>query len=123
MPRLSDLDRPTRTPVRYERSRPGELVHVDVKKMGRIPPGGGHRMLGRSTTTRRMKLGGIGYDYLHVAVDDHTRLAYVEAHPDELGTTTARFLRGAAAHFGGASCCAASVALQRPATPTGVHWR
>src|SRR5712691_10068468 len=60
--------------------RHGELVHVDVKKLGRIPEGGGWRMLGRSTSTRRR---GGGYDYLHAAVDDHSRLAYVEVHPDE----------------------------------------
>jgi hypothetical protein len=56
VPRLRDLDRPTRAVIRYEKARPGEIVHIDVKKVGRIPAGGGHRMLGRSTTTRRMKL-------------------------------------------------------------------
>jgi transposase InsO family protein len=99
VPRLRDLDRPTRTVIRYEKGRPGELVHIDVKKMGRIPPGGGHRMLGRSTGTRRMKLKGVGYDYLHVAVDDHSRVAYVEAHPDERGQTAAGFLTRAAGRF------------------------
>jgi transposase len=99
VPRLRDLDRPTRTVIRFEKARPGELVHIDVKKVGRIPPGGGHRMLGRSTTTRRMKLEGIGYDYLHVAVDDHSRVAYVEAHPDERGQTAAGFLARAARRF------------------------
>ena len=97
--RLADLDRPTRVPIRrYERARPGELVHVDVKKLGRIPPGGGHRLLGRGTETRRRKAGW-GYDYLHAAVDDHSRVAYVEVHPDERGDTAARFLLRAGAYF------------------------
>jgi transposase InsO family protein len=98
--RLADLDRPTRVPIRrYERAQAGELLHVDVKKLGRIPPGGGHRLLGRSTETRQRRYGGIGYDYLHAAVDDHSRVAYVEVHPDERGDTAARFLLRAGAHF------------------------
>jgi transposase InsO family protein len=96
--RLSDTDRPTRIPIRYERARPGEIVHIDVKKLARIPPGGGHRVFGRSTEMRR-KQRGRGYDFLHVAVDDHSRVAYVQVHPNELGTTTARFVLDAAAHF------------------------
>lgn len=98
--RLADLDRPTRVPIRrYERARPGELLHIDVKKLGRIPPGGGHRVLGRSIDTRRKKYQGIGYDYLHAAVDDHSRMAYVEVHPDERGETCGAFLLRAAAHL------------------------
>jgi hypothetical protein len=89
--RLDHTDRPTGVPIRYEKARPGELVHVDVKKLGRISPGGGHRMLGRSTETRRRKLG-LGYDYIHACVDDHSRVAYVEVHPDERGETCARFV-------------------------------
>ena len=96
--RVSDTDRSTRIPIRYERQRPGELVHVDVKKIGRIPPGGGHRVFGRSTEMRR-KQQGRGYDYIHVAVDDRSRVAFVQVHRDELGTTTARFVLDAAAHF------------------------
>jgi len=100
--RLAHLDRPTSTPIRYERSRPGELVHVDVKKLGRIRPGGGWKMLGRSVDTRRKRYEGrTGYDYLHAAVDDHSRYAYVEVHPDERGTTCAGFLARAAEHFAG----------------------
>ena len=87
--RLARIDRPTRQVIRYERARPGELLHVDVKKLGRIPPGGGWRMHGRSSETKRGR--GIGYDFFHVAVDDHTRVAYVEALPDEQGTTCAEF--------------------------------
>ncbi len=97
--RLAHLDRPTATPIRYERERPGELVHVDVKKLGRIRPGGGWRKLGRSTQSKAVKGRGAGYDYLHVAIDDHSRYAFVEVHPDERGETCAGFLARAAAHF------------------------
>jgi transposase InsO family protein len=100
VPRLGELDRPTRTPIRYERSRPGELVHVDVKKLGRIPAGGGWRLLGRGVGHRDRK-SGVGYDYLHVAVDDHSRLAYVEALPDERAGTVAGFFTRMGAHFEG----------------------
>jgi transposase-like protein len=83
MSRLAHLDRPTATPLRYERERPGQLVHVDVKKLGRIRPGGGWRKLGLSTATKGPKSKAIGYDYLHAAIDDHSRYAYVEVHPDQ----------------------------------------
>ena len=87
--RLDWLDRPTGTVIRrYERERPGELVHMDTKKLARIPQGGGHRMLGDAA---RNHLRG-GYDYIHSAVDDHTRLAYSEILPDERAGTTAGFL-------------------------------
>lgn len=98
-PRLGETDRPTRTPVRYERERPGELVHLDVKKLGKIPSGGGWRKLGRSHDTRLKQNDRRGYDYLHVAVDDHSRLAHVEVLPDERGVTCARFLERAAERF------------------------
>lgn len=94
--RLDHADRPTGVPIRYVRARPGELLHLDVKKLGRVPPAGGHRMLGRSSRTRSR---GLGHDYLHVAVDDHSRLAYVRAFSNERGETAARFLLEAAAHF------------------------
>jgi transposase InsO family protein len=99
--RLGHLDRPTAAPLRYERDRPGELVHLDVKKLGRIRPGGGWRLLGMSSGTKAPKGRGAGYDYLHAAVDDHSRYAYVEVHPDERGSTCAGFLARAAAHFAG----------------------
>lgn len=100
--RLAHTDRPTGASIRYEREHPGELLHIDVKKLGRIPVGGGWRMLGRSTATRRAKgERRIGYDYLHAAVDDHSRVAYVEVHPDERGETAAAFLVNAAAFFAG----------------------
>jgi len=79
--RLALTDRVTRVPIRYERDHPGELLHVDVKKLGRIPPGGGHRVHGRGYRPARLRR--IGYDYLHVAVDDHSRVAFVQVHPDE----------------------------------------
>ena len=100
-PRTGQVIRSSKvTAVRYERSRPGELVHMDVKKLGRIPDGGGWRALGRAaretTEDRTTKL---GYDYVHSLVDDHSRLAYSEVLPDEKGTTCADFLARAAAYF------------------------
>lgn len=83
--RLAHLDRPTGEPIRrYERASPGELVHVDIKKLGRIPDGGGWRAVGRpsgdhnrqaTTTARRNCTPMIGYSYIHTAIDDHSRLA------------------------------------------------
>lgn len=86
------------TAVRYERERPGELVHMDVKKLGKIPDGGGWRALGRAAGNRDRKVK-IGYDYVHSLVDDHSRLAYSEILPDEKATTCAAFLERAAAYF------------------------
>jgi transposase InsO family protein len=88
------------TAVRYERERPGELVHMDVKKIGRIPDGGGWRAHGRAaqeqTRDRTVK---IGFDYVHSLVDDHSRLAYSEVLSDEKGPTCAGFLDRAATYF------------------------
>ncbi|MFF7505348.1 IS481 family transposase [Streptomyces lavendulae] len=96
--RLSFMDRPTGTLIRrYEREKPGELIHVDVKKLGRIPDGGGHKALGRQAG--RATRNGMGFDYVHSAVDDHSRLAYSEIHPDEKVATCAGFLTRAAAFF------------------------
>lgn len=86
------------TAVRYEHDHPGALVHVDVKKLGRIPDGGGWRAHGRSEKVRGR---GIGYDYVHSMVDDHSRLAYSEILPDEKGPTCAAFLVRAARYFAG----------------------
>ena len=94
--RLTDRDRPTGIPIRYVRERPGELLHMDVKKLGRIPDGGGHRFRGRGHGTPRAHR---GYDYIHQVVDDMSRVAYVAVFPDERGTTCAAFLREAAASF------------------------
>jgi transposase InsO family protein len=91
------------TAVRYERDRPGELVHVDVKKLGKIPAGGGWRANGRpGSKTHAARTARIGYDYVHAAVDDCSRLAYAEILPDEKGPTAAGFLTRAAAHFAAA---------------------
>ncbi|MFI5608968.1 IS481 family transposase [Amycolatopsis sp. NPDC051903] len=110
IPRLAALDPITgqvirasnTTAVRYEREQPGELVHMDVKKIGRIPDGGGWRAHGRAqreaTRDRSTK---IGYDYVHSLLDDHSRLAYSEIHPDEKGPTCAAFLARAIAYFAG----------------------
>jgi transposase InsO family protein len=106
MPRLADVDRLTgellrgrrHSDRRYERERPGELLHVDVKKLGRIPDGGGWRVHGRSEEVRGR---GLGWDYVHVAIDDHTRLAYAEVLPDERTATCAGFLTRAATWFTG----------------------
>lgn len=84
------------TAIRYEREHPGELIHMDVKKIGRIPDGGGWKAHGRSEEVRGR---GIGYDYVHSAIDDHSRLAYSEILPDEKGRTCAGFLTRAAAYF------------------------
>ena len=88
------------TAVRYERDRPGELVHMDVKKIGRIPDGGGWRAHGRQMgSTGAAKRARIGYDYVHSLVDDHSRLAYSEVLTDEKGATCAAFLLRAATYF------------------------
>jgi hypothetical protein len=71
--------------VRYQRERPGELVHIDVKKLGRIPDGGGHRVHGRAKGARGR---GIGYDYLHSAVDDRSRVAFSQILADETAKTS-----------------------------------
>ncbi|HYN93813.1 MAG TPA: IS481 family transposase [Pilimelia sp.] len=84
------------TAVRYERPRPGDLLHIDVKKLGRVPDGGGWRLHGRKEEVRGR---GNGYDYLHVAVDDHSRVAYIEALPDERDSTCAGFLHRAVTWF------------------------
>lgn len=90
---------------RYERARPGELIHVDVKKLGRIKDGAGHRMTGRRHYTRtRTDAEGhrretTGWEYVHVAVDDCTRLAYAEVLVDEKAATAVGFLRRARKFF------------------------
>jgi transposase len=80
------------TAVRYERSRPGELLHMDVKKIGRIPPGGGWRAHGRQAgSTARDRSRRVGFDYVHSIIDDHSRVAYSEVLGDETAATTAGF--------------------------------
>ena len=125
VPRLAVLDPMTgaviraskTTAVRYERARPGELVHMDVKKIGRIPDGGGWRAHGRqigSTSAKRKAR--IGFDYVHSVVDDHTRYAYSEVLADEQAPTCAAFLARAVDHL-------AAVGVDRiEAVMTDNHW-
>jgi transposase InsO family protein len=103
--RLSDLERRTgRVIRRIETSRPGELVHVDVKKQAKIPPGGGWRMSGKGLAGRGLRNGRggrprLGYAYIHSAVDAFSRLAYSEVHADEKATTAIGFWHRARAFF------------------------
>jgi transposase InsO family protein len=92
--------------IRYERSRPGELLHIDIKKLGRIERGAGHRVTGRkhysgsltdAAGRRRRKA---GWEFCHVAIDDFSRLAYVEVLEDERATTAVGFLRRALRFYG-----------------------
>jgi transposase InsO family protein len=94
-------------PLRYERSRPGELLHLDVKQLGRIEGGAGKRITGgikRNPDRRALDAAGrerktIGWEYVHVAVDDHSRLAYAEVLPDQKATSAIGFLRRALAFY------------------------
>jgi len=93
--------------VRYERSRPGELVHIDVKKLGRIDGGAGKRVGGRRLGAYRgsrvdldgKRRGVVGWECVHIAVDDYSRLAYAEVLADEKAATAAAFLRRAVEHY------------------------
>jgi transposase InsO family protein len=117
---LAALDRTTREVIRYERDQPGELVHLDVKRLGRVPDGGGKRFAqgfsengaGYSPPGQR------GHDFLHVAIDDHSRFAYVESLPDERGETTAGFLKRMTNAF-----TAQGLEVQRLLTDNGGNYR
>jgi transposase InsO family protein len=107
-PLLRELDPVTGTVIRatrrsgrrYEHDHPGSLIHIDVKKLGRIPDGGGWRAdPAQSATVHRTSHQRAGYDYVHAAVDDHSRVAYAEIHDDEKGETCAAFARRAIAFF------------------------
>jgi transposase InsO family protein len=118
--KLSRLE-PPEPPNRYERARPGELVHIDVKKLGRIQGGAGKRITGktRNQSPRRTDAEGvercmIGWEYVHVCVDDATRLAYVEVLADEKATSAVAFLRRATAFYR-----ARGVRVQRVMTDNG----
>ena len=118
LPRLADVDRVTGevrrrgpvTPVRHGRERPGELVHVDVKKVARIPEGGGWRARGRGCGSAP----GAGRSCLHVAVDDFSRVAYAELLPDERKGTCAAFMGRCLTFFAGLG-----VAVERVMTDSG----
>ena len=129
--RLAQLDRATgRVIRRYERDRPGDLVHVDIKKLGNIPDGGGWRIHGRAqgnataqpTATRpdhaRPRSPDSGYGYLHTAVDDHSRLAYSEILDDETKETAAAFWHRAHAWF-----AAHGITVERVLTDNGSCYR
>jgi Integrase core domain len=104
--------------VRYQRQRPGELVHLDVKKQGRIPDGGGHRVHGRQRARGGQRKQGLGYDLLHVAVDDCSRVAYLEVHPDEQAQTVAGFTSRALGFYGGLG-----ITVERVLTDNGNGYR
>ncbi|WP_395657829.1 IS481 family transposase [Nocardioides sp.] len=90
------------TAVRYERPRPGDLAHMDVKKLGRIHDGGGWKAGPAHRQTAKQKRAKIGYDYVHSLIDDHSRYAHSEILPDEKGATCAAFLLRAAEAFAAA---------------------
>jgi transposase InsO family protein len=127
--RLSRLERREQQVVRYEHPAPGELLHADVKKLGNIPAGGGWRYLGRAQgKANRHTDGGqsrnrygqplMRHGYIHVVLDDHSRLAYAEIHDDELGTTATAVLRRAVAWF-----AARGVTTRRVLTDNGGCYR
>ena len=117
--RLDHLDRVTRTPIRrIEMTRPGELVHVDIKKLGRIPKGGGWRVHGKAVERGRWHRTKVGYAFVHSAVDGYSRLAYSEVLNDELGATAALFWIRAAAFF-----LAHGITVERVITDNGSCYR
>jgi transposase len=125
--KLSRLE-PPEPPNRYERRHPGELVHIDVKKLGRIRDGAGKRVVGdgkrrthnydRIVDAAGRQRHTVGWEYVHVCVDDATRLAYVEVLEDEKALTAAAFLRRAVAHF-----AAYGVRVERVMTDNGSCYR
>jgi hypothetical protein len=119
--RLDRLDRPTRAPIRrMEMTRPGELVHLDIKKLGRIPRRGGWRIHGRTARprTHQTRKAAIGYAFVHSAVDAYSRLAYSEVLSDEQGITAAAFWLRAAAFFSGCG-----INIERVLTDNGSCYR
>jgi transposase InsO family protein len=119
--KLSRLE-PPEPPNRYERRRAGELIHIDVKKLGRIR-GAGHRVTGQRSSQRRTRVNGrrtgvAGWEFVHVCVDDATRLAYVEVLADEKATTAVGFLRRAKAFY-----ASHGVTVERVMTDNGSAYR
>jgi transposase InsO family protein len=110
--RLRDLE-PAEPVVRYEHERPGDLIHIDTKKLGRIERPG-HRVTG----DRRDAVGGAGWEYLFVAIDDHARIGFTDMHPDERGPSAEQFLRNAVAYFK-----SLGVAVRRVLTDNGACFR
>jgi transposase InsO family protein len=129
--RLASLDRVTGQPVRrYEHAHPGALVHIDIKKLGNIPAGGGHRFLGRAAGGRNRQADRSsgrtsrhhnplqGHGFIHAAVDDHSRLAYAEIHLDETSQTATGFLTRAQRWFADHG-----ITIQRVLTDNGSCYR
>ena len=126
--RLAHLDRATGNAIRrYEHHQPGDLVHVDVKKLGNIPDGGGWPTVGRqagrrnaraTTTARKNSHPILGYCYLHSAIDDHSRLAYTQILTDETKETAAAFWHRAHAYF-----TACGITVRRVLTDNGACYR
>ncbi|HET7339474.1 MAG TPA: IS481 family transposase [Candidatus Dormibacteraeota bacterium] len=119
--RLRDFDRLTAVPVRYVREHPGELIHVDIKKLGRIPPGGSHRWLPKRQSMRVSRIANTlrpGYEYVHVAVDDTSRLAFVQVHGDDRDSTAASFILDAGRFF-----ASHGIELERVMTDSGACYR
>jgi transposase InsO family protein len=122
MPLLGHVDQNTglpvrkQKPVRYERENPGDLIHVDVKKLGRIPDGGGQRTLGRQVGKKNQS--GMGYSFLHSAIDDHSRLVYSEILTNEKKETAAEFWEHANAFY-----TAHGVTVTRVMTDNGSCYR
>lgn len=114
--RLAWLDRPSGVVIRrYEHARPGDLVHVDIKKLGRIPDGGGWHVHGRGQAGRRQR---VGYAYVHSAVDDHSRVAYSEVLSDETQRTVSAFWLRACVWF-----AARGISVQALLTDNGSAYR
>lgn len=117
--RLDHLDRATRTPIRrMEMTRPGELVHVDIKKLSRIPRGGGWRVHGRAVAASQHHHTKVGYAFVHSAIDACSRVAYSEVLPDERALTAAAFWERAAAFF-----AALGIVVERVLTDNGSCYR
>lgn len=110
--RLADL-KPAEPVVRYEHSAPGELLHIDIKKLGRIQRPG-HRVTG----DRRDTVEGAGWDYVFVAIDDHARVAFTDIHPDERSPSACRFLQDAVTYY-----AALGVTIKRLLTDNGSAFR
>jgi transposase InsO family protein len=127
VPKLAHVDLATGQPIRkekprrYEHPEPGDLVHVDIKKLGRIPDGGGWRAHGRAAGRRNSRASANtarGYGYIHSAVDDHSRLAYSEILADEQGPTAVAFWQRAQAFF-----AAHGITVRRVLTDNGSCYR
>ena len=114
--RLRDADRVTAAPVRYVACHPGALLHQDHKKLGRVPPAGGHRVHGRGTRPYRLR--GLGYDHFEVVIDDASRVGLAIQVPDETAASAVAALETAAAFF-----ASAGVRIERVMTDNGSAYR